>query len=513
MHLAASLAASAQATPDAVAVRLGDRALTYGQLDRRVDAAASALQRAGVRPGDRVALLLGNRPAFVEALYAAARAGAVVVPVHTGLTAPEVAHELTDARARAAVVGAAHVEVLEALRGRLPDLDAVWVEGPGPADLRPWEDEVAAGVAAEARADPVEPGDDDLALLAYTSGTAGMPKGAMLTHGQLLANHRQLRAAGLGVRPGEVVLAALPLFHIYGLNVALAPTLADGGTVELLERFDPADSLALVERRRVGVVVGVPPMYVAWLAARAGAGADGPRPDLSSVRLATSGAAPLDPELLRRCADELGLDVREGYGLTEAAPVVTTTASLPAAVPGSVGEPLEGIELRIVEDDPGAPTPVEDGDVGIVHVRGPNVFSGYWEQPEVTAAVLLDGGWLDTGDVGYLDGRGLLHLVDRAKDLVIVSGFNVYPAEVEAVLLSHPAVAQAAVVGVPHPATGEAVRAVVVLHAGASATPEELIAHTEGRLARYKRPSTVDLVPALPTLPTGKVRRRLLRSP
>jgi long-chain acyl-CoA synthetase len=506
MNIARTLADRAAAAPDRVAVRLGARSVTYGELDARVDAAARLLQDAGLQAGDRLALVVGNRVTAVVALYAGLRAGLVVVPVGTALTSSEIGQELTDCRARAIVIGRAYVGGLEALRGTLPDLEHVWVADTD-ADVDPdsgmrgWSAAVAD--VGDARPHEAAVDEDDLALLAYTSGTTGSPKGAMLTHGQLLANQAQLRDSGMAVRDTDVVLLALPLFHIYGLNVGLGATLSGGGTLELVERFEPASTLQLIADRGVTVVVGAPPMYVAWLNTP-GAG----EVDLSTVRLATSGAAPLPPAVLARCADELGLDVREGYGLTEAAPVVTTSAGLPAAVPGSVGPPLAGVELRIVED---GGEPVEDGDPGRVQVRGPNVFSGYWERPTDSAEVLLPGGWLDTGDIGYLDHDGNLHLVDRVRDLVIVNGFNVYPVEVERVLATHPAVAQAAVIGVPHPYTGEALKAFVVLREGAEATADELIAHSATLLARFKRPESVEFVDDLPTLPTGKVRRRLLR--
>ncbi len=504
MNVAQTLKDSAARAPEQVAVRLGEQTVTYAELDRRVDAAAALLQGSAVQPGQRVALMMGNRITFVVACYAAWRIGAVVVPVNTSLTSSEVAHELADCRATAMVIGQPYLDTLTALRGTLPDLTHVFVADSSTtpedaAGLTSWR----AAVADHDGQSPVAADTDgaDLALLAYTSGTSGSPKGAMLTHGQLLANQSQLATSAMAVEPTDVVLLALPLFHIYALNVGMGPTLAGGGTVELVERFEPASSLQLIADRRVTVIIGAPPMYVAWLNTP---GAEDV--DLSSVRLATSGAAPLPGKVLQRCAVDLGLDVREGYGLTEAAPVVTTTAGLPDPVPGSVGRALEGVEIRIVDDG----VPAEEGDPGLVQVRGPNVFSGYWERPTDTAQVLDPDGWLDTGDIGYLD-DGLLYLVDRARDLIIVSGFNVYPVEVEQALVAHPAVVQAAVVGVPHPYTGEAVKAFVVLQPGAEVTADELITHSATLLARFKRPEAVEFVADLPTLPTGKLRRRLLR--
>ncbi len=502
--LAATLVAAADLHADRVAVRHDDQALTYAELGARVDAAAAALAEAGVGAGDRVALMLSNRVSYVVAFYAALRIGAVVVPINTSLTSPEVAHELTDSAATAMVLGRAFEPIVAGLRGTLPTLAEVFVADTADdidaaSGMRSWN----AAVAGHAGADPgpVVGGRDDLAVLAYTSGTTGSPKAAMLSHGNLLANHEQLMASGAGVEPGDVVLSALPLFHSYALNVAMALTLSRGATLELVERFEPASALRLVAERGVTVIVGAPPMYVAWLNLP---GAD--PADLAGVRLATSGAAALPARVLRQCAEELGLDIREGYGLAEAAPVVTSSAALEAAIAGCVGRPLEGLEVRIVDDGVMA----ADGDPGLVQVRGPNVFGGYWEAPEATAQVMTEDGWLDTGDIGYLD-EGLLYLVDRAKDVIIVSGFNVYPVEVEEAIASHPAVMQAAVVGVPHPYTGEAVKAFAVLEAGAEVTADELIAHCATRVARFKLPDAVEFVTSLPTLPTGKVRRRMLR--
>lgn len=504
MPLAQTLRDAAATAADRPAVRLGDQTVTYAALDVRVDAAAAVLQQAGVGHGDRVAVMMGNRVSFVVAAYAAWRIGAVAVTVNPTLTAPEVRHELTDSTATAMVVGRAYVEVLRSLRGQLPDLTHVFLadstEAVDPdSGMRSWQAAIAQQEAATPAA--VEVGEDDLAVLAYTSGTTGVPKGAMLTHGQLLANHRQLAASSMGLEPTDVVYGALPLFHIYALNLAMAMTLAVGATLELVERFDPAGDLRLIAERGISVVVGAPPMYVAWLNTPGSEDVD-----LSAVRLAISGAAALPAKILARCREDLGLDVREGYGLTEGAPVVASTAALPEGRGGCVGRPLEGVEVRIVEDGVVA----DEGDPGVVQVRGANVFSGYWQQPVATAEVLDADGWLDTGDIGYLD-DGLLYLVDRAKDLIIVSGFNVYPVEVEAALISHPAVMQAAVIGVPHPYTGEAVKAFVVTEPGSDVTADELIGHSAAMLARFKQPESVEFVSGLPMLPTGKLQRRLLR--
>jgi long-chain acyl-CoA synthetase len=501
VNVADRLRASAGRLPDKTALIFQDQRLSYAELDARVDRAAAAFQRAGLAPGDRVALLLGNAPHFIEALYGALRAGLVAVPVNVAFTAEEVAHILADSGASMVVVAEPYAGVLRGLRETLPALESVVVAGASspPVGTQTWRQFL--GAAGDAPA-PVAAGEEALALLQYTSGTTARPKGAMLSHANLLANQEQMAATRLKVHEGDVVLCVLPLFHIYALNVALAFSLAQGATVLLVERFDALQTLQQVAEHRASVLLGAPPMYVAWLNTPGAADLD-----LASVRFAISGAAALPRTVLERVAAELGITIWEGYGLTETAPVLTSTAMGDEVVPGSVGKALPGVELRLLDD---RGERVHPGDPGEVVVRGPNVFRGYWQAETATREVLSPDGWLCTGDVGY-DEDGYLFLVDRKKDLVIVSGFNVYPREVEEVLYRHPKVTEAAVVGTPHPYTGEAVKAVVVLRPGEEATAEEIIAFARRSLARFKCPEVVEFVRELPHLPTGKVKRRELR--
>jgi long-chain acyl-CoA synthetase len=386
-----------------------------------------------------------------------------------------------------------------AVRDRAPTLRTLVVIGgppapPGTVSLE--EVQRAAGDAPD-----VETGPGDLALLGYTSGTTDAPKGAMLTHGNLVANLEQLDAVpALAEASEDVVLLALPAFHIFGLNAILGFALRAGATVVLVERFDPAETLDLVARAGVTILPGAPPMFSAWLGQASSAG----REALASVRLAVSGAAPLPSDVLAAFRDRFGVTIWEGYGLTEAAPCVTTNALGPEAKPGSIGLPLPGLEVRLVDEDG---EDAED-DPGEIWVRGPNVFAGYWSRPEATANALRDG-WLRTGDVAVRDADGYLSIVDRKKDLIIVSGFNVYPVEVEAALQSHPAVVEAAVVGMPDPRTGEAVQAWAV--AGQGLDESALLEYLRGRLARFKIPKEIRIVEELPHHVTGKVLRRMLR--
>jgi long-chain acyl-CoA synthetase len=504
VNLAERLAACADRQPDAVAVRFQGDELSYGRLAERVARAAGALLALGLAPagvatpGDRVALLIGNTPDYIEAFHAIAHAGLVVVPLNTGFTPDEVAHILGDSGARAIVVAEALVPVLDGLRQVLPDLAHVLVVGG--AGARSWR----ASVDAADPAGIAQVADDALAILQYTSGTTGRPKGAMLTHGNLLANQEQMAGTRLGVTADDVVLCVLPLFHIYALNVAMAFPLAQGATILLIERFDPLSTLHDIVDGGVTVIIGAPPMYVAWVNTPGSA-----ELDLSHVRYAVSGAAALPAPVLARFTEELGVPLWEGYGLTETSPLLTTAAMGESPRPGSVGKPVPGVEIRLVGE---RGEPVRRGDPGEVVVRGPNVFAGYWGQPEATAAVLDGEGWFRTGDVGYAE-EGNLYLVDRKTDLIIVSGFNVYPREVEEVLFRHPKVIEAAVIGVPHPYTGESVKAVLVLGEGEQATAQEISDFCARSLARFKCPEVVEFVPALPHLPSGKVLRRELRDP
>lgn len=487
MNLADDLAERAGRHPSRAALTGEAGTLSYEELEERVRRVAAGFARMGLASGARVGLLLPNAPSFVECLYGAWRAGLVVVPLNTGYTRAEVQRIVAAARASALVADGASMEVAQ-------DVQDV-------QDLRVTVPEELRGTEADGPPTASQPGQDPTAVLAFTAGTTGRPKGVVLTHGNLRANHAQLSGSRQQVEADDTVLAVLPLFHIYGLNVALGYTLAAGGTALLMDRFTQAGSLRAIAEHEVTVVPAVPPMFRAWLAADEGVA------DFSRVRVVASGGARLDPALAEAFAGRFGKGVWEGYGLTETSPVVTSTAMGETPLPGSIGRPLPGVSIRLRDE---AGRPVAGGDPGEIQVRGPNVFGGYWEDPEATAAAFTSDGWFRTGDVAYAR-EGDLYLVDRRDDLVIVSGFNVYPREVEDVLLTHPAVDAVAVVGVPDERTGEAVKAVVVLRPGTEVAPEDLVAHCRESLARFKCPSAVEVVEELPVLPMGKVLRRELR--
>jgi long-chain acyl-CoA synthetase len=486
---------------EGVAVISRGKSTTYGQLRDQVAAVRGGLVGLGLEPGDRVGIVAANNWYFVVSYLATLGAGCVVVPINPSSPVPELQHQLAAIGARAVIAGPSAREAVGGLdRAALPGLEVVIASRLG---------DIAGAVAVDdlLAAEPVpvvERAADDVAVLIFTSGTAGSPKAAMLTHGNLMSNLQQCQAhPGQHQGPDDITLGVLPFFHIYGLNVVLGLSFLAGATVLLVERFDPQSALESVGAHSVTVVAGVPTMWSAW------ATLPGTRPGaFATVRIATSGAARLDPQVQRTVRERFGIEIMEGYGLTEASPVVTSGTGY-AAPEGSIGVPLPGVQVRLVDAD-GQDSLV--GDAGEIWVQGPNVFAGYWEDPEATAAALTDDGWLRTGDVAVVDEDGFLFLVDRVKDLVIVSGFNVYPAEVEEIIASHPAVEQAAVIGVPHPHSGEAVKAYVVVAPGASVDEDDIIRHCEAQLARYKCPQKVMFVDEIPLSATGKVLRKELRA-
>ncbi len=491
--MAALVRAAASRRPDAPAVVDGERRLTWGELDDLVDRAAAGYAGLGLRPGSRVGVQLPNGTDWLAAALGALRAGLTVVPVNTAYTDPELEHVLVDSSA----------SLLVAAAQRPPVAGVPVCAGPPTAD----------GPGPEVPDDPSAP-----SFLCYTSGTTGRPRGAVLTAEALRANQLQCLAVDPPVvREDDRVLLVLPLFHVYGLNAGFGLVAATGACAVLMDAFDPRASLAVMAREHVTAVPAAPPMYQAWLAAADAAGSDADlRRAFAAVRLASSGAAPLPREAWAAMRDRAAVTVWEGYGLTEAAPVVASTLVTGRAKPACIGGPLPGVELQLRDtadsaDGSGGGAGDPDDQLegpGEIFVRGPNVFPGYW--PDGADGPDADG-WLATGDLAYRDAEGDLHLVDRRSDLILVSGFNVYPAEVERVLDTHPAVVRCAVIGVPDPRTGSAVRAVVVAAPGQELTLEELRAHAAGQLARYKVPTSAHFLPALPHSLTGKVSRSRLR--
>lgn len=504
-NVAELLSATARARPDATALvdTTASVTLSWAEVDAAADAQALELRAAGLVAGDRVALCLATSAAFAVALFGVLRAGGVAVPLSPQGPGSELRTLLEHSGASLLIGPATDPET------RAPDV---------PEDVRVL---AAAGVPSQ-RPEPVQPigSGEDLAVLSYTSGTTGPPRGVMLTHRALLANVAQLEQLPVRVvEPGDRVLITIPIFHVYGLGPGLLAGTSAGATLVLAERFDAQQTLADCAEHRVTSLLGVPTIYVELAALPAEDLGKG----LATIRLLTSGAAPLHPKVLAAIRGATGLGVFEGYGLTETAPVVTTTMVTGYPKPGSVGRPLPGVQVRLVDSDGTAgPVPLDPADpddvfaeddgqsmgTGLVSIRGANLFSGYWPDGEHGPDT---EGWFRTGDVGYLDIDGDLHLVDRANDLIIVNGFNVFPHEVESVIDALPGVAESAVVGVVDERSGEAVKAVIVPEQGAALSEQQVMDVCTQRLAGYKVPRSVEFADSLPHSATGKLRRMKLR--
>ncbi|MBG6095813.1 long-chain acyl-CoA synthetase [Nocardioides luteus] len=471
-------------------MRLDDHVLTYRELLDAASTIAEDLRGRGVGPGDRVAVSLPNVPAFPVAFYGALLAGAAVVPMNPLLKKREVEFYLSDSMASLAYCAA---EGSDALQDAANDLgvDAIPVPLSGPS-LR----HVGALEAVPRRM-------SDTAVILYTSGTTGQPKGAELTHWNLMSNAATSVETLLKIDSDDVVMGCLPLFHVFGLTCALNASVLAGSCLTLISRFDAAKALDVIARDRVTVFEGVPTMYAAMLHSAAAAEAD-----LRTLRTCITGGAPMPVEVLVEFETRFGCEILEGYGLSETSPVACFNHPGQERRPGTIGVAVRGCQLRVVDD---AGTDVAIGVPGEIAIRGENVMKGYWNRPGDTAAAIPDG-WFRTGDIATKDVDGYITIVDRKKDLIIRGGYNVYPREVEEVLYEHPAVAEAAVVGVTHPELGEEITAAVALKPNRTASPEELRSFVRDRLAAYKYPRTVWVLDALPKGPTGKILRREVQS-
>ena len=479
---------------DRAAIRQGDLVLTYAGLTAAAGQIATFLREEGIRPGDRVGVMLPNVAAFPVLGYGVLAAGAVLVPMNPLLKGREVEHYLGDSGA--GLVFAWEAAADEAAKGAA----AVG------ARVVPVADADAASLRSglEPAADWAQQDDDDDAVILYTSGTTGTPKGAQLTHGGLRRNAEITARSLIRAGSGDVIMGCLPLFHVFGLTCGLNAALISGACLTLLPRFDPGAALEMIGRDRVTVFEGVPTMYSALLHHPAKSQAD-----VSSLRVCVSGGAAMPVEVLRGFEAAFGCMILEGYGLSETSPVASFNHPDAERKPGSIGTPIEGVEMRVVDADG---KDVAAGEVGEIAIRGHNVMKGYWGRPEATAEAIPDG-WFRTGDLARTDEDGYFFIVDRKKEMIIRGGYNVYPREIEEALYEHPAVAEAAVIGMPHDSLGEEVGAAVALKPGASATPEELQAFVKERVAAYKYPRKVWLVDELPKGPTGKILRRSVKPP
>ncbi|MFD9111808.1 long-chain-fatty-acid--CoA ligase [Streptomyces bottropensis] len=491
-NLAQFLVETAQREQGRPALRLGDQVIGYAELEERSARPGGLLRAEGVRPGDRVALMLPNVPEFVALYYGVLRAGAVVVPMNPLLKTRETEYHLRDCGA---------VLLLE--WHQAPGEGAQGAAAAGVRHLAVEPRDFAARLAGhEPLSGVAETADDDVAVLLYTSGTTGRPKGATLTHGGLRHNTEVNTVHVQRMTREDVVVGCLPLFHIFGQICTMSVAVRAGASLTLIPRFEPQAVLDAVARDRATVFEGVPTMYAALLQHPTEA-------DVSTLRMCVSGGASLPVEILHGFERRFGCAVLEGFGMSETSPVVTFNHPDRPRKAGSIGTPIQDVEVRLL-DDKGQD--VAPGEVGELAVRGPNVMKGYWNRPEETAAAIPDG-WLRSGDLARRDEDGYLYIVDRKKDMIIRGGYNVYPREIEEVLHEHPAVALAAVVGVPHTHLGEEIAAAVVLRPGAQADPGELREFVRDRVAAYKYPREVWLVDTLPTGPSGKILKREITAP
>ena len=492
--------------PDKVAVIDGDREYTYRQLDRYSDRLGAALLGFGVSKGERVGILAPNCGEFVIAFYGIIKAGAIVTTVNSGYREREIAHQLNDSGARVLIVHPALLDMVQAARDAMPDLQRlIVIEETSENPTSFWGlIEAAPSTVASVTVDPKK----DVAVLPYSSGTTGLSKGVMLTHFNLTANVRQIvgRAGEkAALRDDEVVLVHLPLFHIYGMNVLMNPTIAVGGTQVMMGRFDMQLFLDLLSQHRVTMLFTAPPVGLGLTQYP-----DVGRYDLSSLRLGFLGAAPLSSEMQNRIAETVGFPVIQGYGLTETSPVTNSDFVEPELTrPGSIGPAVPDTEEKVVDLDAGT-REVPAGETGELLVRGPQVMKGYYNNRQATAETITEDGWLHTGDIVRMDPDGYVWVLDRKKELIKYKGFQVPPAELEGLLLEHPGVADAAVIGKADLEAGEIPKAFVVRRPGAELSGDQVIDYVAGKVATFKRVREVEFVESIPKNPSGKILRRVL---
>jgi long-chain acyl-CoA synthetase len=498
MSVASFLRDSALSNPEKTAVYFNNTEIQYKQLNMEADSLARGLLNLGLGFGQMVGLLLGNSPDFIRSYFAVARAGGVILPINPLFKGEEIKFILNDAQVSILITVKAFLPLIESIRNDVPslkrtivsggetndqaiDLDILLIEGSYPIDV------------------PVQ--ESDTAACLYTSGTTGKPKGALLSHGNLifdaLASSRRFE-----VDSEDTHLCVLPLFHSFAQMASMLIPISSGGSIAILPQFQPDVVLNEITKRKITCFCGVPAMFRILLLALSGTKSF----DLSSLRLCVCGGAPCPPEIIQTYQEKIGITLLEGNGPTETSPVSYVNPPH-LCKPGSVGPPLDGVKVKIINES-GQELPA--GEVGEICIRGPNVMKGYLNQPEATAEVLKEG-WLHTGDLGKVDQDGYVYIVDRKKDMIIVGGFNVYPREVEEFLQKHPMVAEAAVIGIPDEKRGEAPKAFVVLKPGQKIAPRELISYCRKNMANFKYPKQVVIVDSLVKNSTGKVDKNFLR--
>ena len=512
MNLVSCVRQQAAEQPEKIAYHFMGKDTTYGEFEQTIGRFAQGLQNLGVQKGDHVAFLLGNTPHYLIALYATMRLGATAIPVNPIYTQDEISYILRNGDVKAVIALDALLPLVEVGVKAFPEV-MTFVVCETTADVA----EKVAALSPEAKAkthlfsqviasaagsvEPVDVAQDDTAIILYTSGTTGTPKGAMLTHGNVYSNARDV-STYLGYRADDRIIATLPVFHVFALTVVVNAPLISGATVLLAPRFSPSEIFALAKEQQATVFAGVPTMYnFLYLLP------EGKPEDFSTIRLAISGGASLPVALLHNFEQKFNVRVSEGYGLSESSPVTCFNPLDRDRKAGSIGTSINNVENRVVDVN-GRQVPV--GEVGELVVRGPNVMKGYYKMPEETAMAIRDG-WLYTGDLAKVDDEGYFYIVDRKKDMIIVGGYNVYPREVEEVLFAHDNVVEAAVVGYPDPNFGEAVHAYIVLKEVAATTTDDILAYCAQHMVKYKVPTVVEILDELPKNTTGKILRRSLK--
>ncbi|WP_203245917.1 fatty acid--CoA ligase family protein [Sporosarcina beigongshangi] len=512
MNLVLRVHETASTQPEKIAYHFMGKDTSYAEFDQSVSMFASALQNLGVEKGDNIAFLLGNTPHFLIALYATMRIGATAVPVNPIYTPDEISYILHNSDAKAVIALDLLLPLVEQAAGAFPTIEHYVIcetVPETPAKIAALPEAVKAKVLSftqliatgKPNVKPVAVDENETAVILYTSGTTGRPKGAMLTHGNLYSNARDV-ADYLGYSENDRIVATLPVFHVFALTVVVNAPLVKGATILLAPRFSPADVFSLVKEKQATIFAAVPTMYNFLYQYP-----DSSPEDFKSVRIAISGGSSLPVALLHNFEEKFDVRISEGYGLSEASPVTCFNPLDRERIPGSIGTSIINVENKIVNE---LGEEVPDGEVGELIVRGPNVMKGYYKMPEETEVTIRDG-WLYTGDMAKRDENGYFYIVDRKKDLVIVGGYNVYPREVEEVLFAHRDIVEAAVIGLPDVDFGEAVHAFVVLKEGSTADEASITAYCAVHLAKYKVPKRIEFLDELPKNTTGKILRRSLK--
>ncbi len=495
LNLGMILRGSANDQPEATAIYFMGQAISFRELDRAASGVATALRERGLEPGDHVTLMCPNVPQFAMAYFGLLYAGLIVVPINVLLTADEVAYHIQDSDSKLLI---AHPTFGDPARAGAEeaDVEILWCDG----DESPTINEYAT---ADALDELHAAAPDDTAVMLYTSGTTGRPKGAELTHSNLMLNCSVVTPRLINVTADDIALATLPLFHSFGQTVIMNAMFSLGASIVLLPRFTPDDALQLIQDHRITVFAGVPTMYFALLHHP-----EADAYDVSSLKHALTGGAAMPVEVMGAFEEKYDVEILEGYGLSETSPIASFNVPWRPRKAGSIGYPVWGVEMAILDEQD---QPVPDGERGEICIRGHNIMKGYYQRPEANEETLRNG-WFHSGDIGVKDpDDGSYAIVDRVKDMIIRGGYNVYPREIEEVLFAHPAIAEAAVIGIPDEQYGEEVKAVVTLIPGQTATEEEIIAYSRKHLAAYKYPRSVQFIDELPKGGTGKVLKRELR--